>query len=459
MDFDVIVIGGGSAGSAAAAAATAAGARTAMVNRDELGGLCILRGCMPTKAMLASAHAVHHAAHLEEFGARLDGRVELDFAAVMARKDAQVRRFQRAKIASIERHDYEVVFGDARFDGDGTLLVDGRPLSARSYVVATGSTPRSVPVPGLAGVPVLTSDDVMRLTERPRAVLVLGAGPVGLELGQFFARVGSRVLLVNRSPLLSRLDADCGLELHGALADDPRLELAVPGRIERVAPRDGGLVATVASAGGTRRFEADFLLMAVGRDAAVADLGLDNVGVRVAGGAVEHDSGMRTANPAIWVAGDATGRHQILHVSTGEGRVAGHNAAVGANERALDDQLRMEVYFTDPPFATAGATEREARAGGRDVVVAMERFPETGRAITMGARHGMWKLFADRESGEILGSAILGPRADDLAHLVTTLMHWRATAADALRLPWYHPTLSEVMIGLTRLIEAERRGS
>lgn len=449
-DYDVIVLGGGSAGTSAAAAATKAGARTLMINDGELGGLCILRGCMPTKAMLASAHALHEATHTEPFGVRLEGRVTADFARIMERKAEQVLRFQRAKVRSVESQDYEVLFGRARFAPAGGVEVGGRRLKAGAYVIATGSAPAILPIPGLEDVPVLTSDNVMRLESQPASLLVQGAGPVGLELSQFFARIGTRVLLVNRSALLSRFDEECGEELARAFREEPSLELAVPGVIERLSGAGSGLVARVRSGGRAFDYEADALLMAAGRRAALDDVGLEHAGLRAVGGRLPCDSRMRTTNPQVYVAGDATGVFQILHLANQEGSVAGHNAAGAGPEKQMDYRLRMAVVFTDPPFAQVGANEREARLEGWDPVVGRARLPETGRAITMSVRHGLWKLYACKSTGEILGCSMLGPRADDLIHLVALLMADRAAVGRIFELPWYHPTLSEVMLNVGR---------
>jgi len=303
-------------------------------------------------------------------------------------------------------------------------------------------------------VPVLSSDDVMQLKRQPRALLVLGAGAVGLELAQFFARIGTEVLLVNRSPLLTHNDVDCGAELTRALVAEPGMTLAVPGRIEALRKDAAGLLATISDAGGRHEFRADALLLAVGRRPDLDGLGLQHVGLEPVDGRLEHDDAMRTSHPDIFVAGDATGANQILHIANAEGRAAGHNAAGGRPERRIERERAMHVIFTDPPYAQVGLTADRAT---EDVAVGQARFPETGRAITMGVEYGLWKLVADRESGKVLGSCILGPHADDLIHLISLMIHYGAGVSDIPALPWYHPTLPEVLIDLERDLAGRSR--
>lgn len=449
-DYDVLVLGGGTAGSAAASAAASAGARTALVNDGEIGGLCILRGCMPTKAMLASAHAAFEPHHASRFGVDFEGRMVPDFARIMQRKDEQVARFQRAKIASIEGGDYELLRGRGRFVEGGGVEVDGRAVSAGKVVLATGSVPSAPPFPGLEDVPYWTSDDVMRLTEQPKSLIVFGTGAIGLELAHFFSRIGTDVLVLGRSPLLHGADLDCGDELQRALNGEANLRVLTRTSIERV-ERDGdGIRVRYRHEGEVHEATSAGLLVATGRRPAVDGLGLEHAGLALERGRIAHDAQMRTSNPDVFVAGDVTGNELILHIASREGRVAGHTAAGGEGELEVEDRLFMSTIFTDPPFAQVGLTPVEAESDGLRVFIGAARFPETGRAITMGTEHGIWKLVVDADTREVLGSVILGPRADDLAHIVAQMIYYRGRVDDILDQPWYHPTLSEVMLNLAR---------
>jgi pyruvate/2-oxoglutarate dehydrogenase complex dihydrolipoamide dehydrogenase (E3) component len=455
--YDVIVIGGGSAGTSAAGAAAAAGARTALVNDGELGGLCILRGCMPTKTLLHSAHALHDMRTSGPLGVHA-GRIRFDFPAIMRRKDAKVERFKRAKIRSVERSPYDVIDARGTFVDPETVAVGGRPYRARGYVIATGSVASIRPIEGIGDVPVLTSDEVMKLEKLPESMVVQGSGPIGLELGQFFARLGVKVLLVNRSRPLSKIDPDCSAEMMRVLTDESNLDLLLPGRIERVRRDGNGIVFGLEGEDGPLEHRAEAFLSATGRRPALEGLGLEAAGIESDGRSIRHDPSLQTTNPRVYVAGDATGSYQVLHLANQEGRVAGGNAASGRPEQEMDYRLRMEVIFTDPPFAGVGMSALDAERARRGVVTAVKRFPEQGRAITMETGHGLVKVVADAEAGEILGAQIIGPRADDLVHVISAVMFYRGSAAHINAMPWYHPTLAETLIEIGRELDARLSG-
>lgn len=458
-DVDVLVLGGGSAGTAAARTAAQAGCSTVMFNDGELGGLCILRGCMPTKTMLHAAHLRHEAEHHRTPGVERQ-TLGANFAEVMANKDVKVARFKRAKVSSIESGGYEVVDARARFTGPDTIEAGGETYRfAKGAVIATGSVVSVPPIPGLQDVPYWTSDDIMALTERPESVAVMGTGAIGLELAQFLARMGTRVELISRRPVFADAGPSVVEEMAKALADEPNLTNHAPGvpmAVRRA--RNGDIVVEISKDTGDEAVHADHLLMATGRRAAVDDLDLEAAGVEMDGRRVECGTDMRTTNPKVFVAGDATGDRLLLHVANWEGTVAGRGAAGLPGTHAVEQRLHMAVVFTDPPLATLGVTEEEAKATGLDVVAAEARFPETGRAITMDVAHGVMRLVATADRGEIVGAQILGPRADDLIHAVSPVMFYRGTAADMLAMPWYHPTLSEVLLSLAREIAGKVGG-
>ena len=428
-----------------------------MFNDGELGGLCILRGCMPTKTMLHSAHLAYHARHPGPSGIEATSP-HIDFAQLMANQAAKVARFQAAKIRGIERGGYEVINARARFTGADTIEAGGETYRfTRGAVLASGSTPHRPHIAGIDEVPTWTSDDVMRLREQPTSVLVVGSGAIGLELCQFFARIGTATTLVSRRPVGIDHGALISDEMMRMLTDAPDIELCAPATPTAVRRSPaGGIELTIETAAESRTLEAEHLLLATGRTPALDGLGLDTAGIeRTARGGVGCDAAMRTSNPRIYVAGDATGREQILHVANQEGAAAGHNAAhqiaAGSeDEHLVDRRLHMEVTFTDPPLAVVGETPEASRARGRTPRTAIAHFPQTGRSITMDVEHGLWQLSADADTGELLGTQIFGPRADDLVHTVAAVMHFRGTPRDLLAMPWYHPTISEVALDLAR---------
>ena len=455
QDFDVLILGGGTAGTAAAKAAALTGARTAMFNDGELGGLCILRGCMPTKTMLHAAHLRHEAEHHRTPGIAR-GALDADFAAVMRNKDEKVARFKRAKISGIESGDYEVIDARARFTGPDTVEAAGKSYRfTKGAVIAVGSIITTPPISGLEDVPYWTSDDIMALTAYPESVAVIGSGAIGLELAQFLARMGTRVELISRRPVFADWGASIVQEMANSLADEPNFTNHAPGTPVAIQKSDDGVAVQIKTASGEQTIHARHLLLAAGRRAAVDGLNLELAGVEMDGRQVKAGPDMRTTNPKIFVAGDASGERLLLHVANWEGAAAGAGAAGVAEVDPVERRLNMSVVFTDPPLATVGLTEEQAQAQGIDCMVAETQVAQTGRAITMDVAHGVMRLVATADRGEILGAQILGPRADDLIHAVSAVMYYRGTAKDMLAMPWYHPTLSEVLLGLAREINSK----
>ncbi len=461
-DYDVIVIGCGTAGSKAAATAHQLGARVLAVDgAQELGGLCILRGCMPTKTLLETAHRLHEIRDAARFGIRV-GEPELDFAAHMERMRQLVARFQRAKVGSIERGGYELVRSYVQFVDPHTIEgtsgeLRGRRLTAKAFVVAVGSRVRAFPIPYPEGVRLVDSDAMFQLEAAPESALVVGAGAVGLEFAQWLARCGTRVILASRSPLLHKLDHLMGEELTRALSREMELCVpAVPTRIE-AAPGGRARVTCRREDGGEAVHEVELILNATGRTPAFEGLNLAATGAEFDPDAVDLSFRLQSTAPHLFVAGDATGGREILHEANLEGAVAGRNAAhvaLGgdAGELALYDEETpaLEVIFTDPPVANVGSPPQELAASGVSFVEAVKRYPEQGRGIVMGAEFGMVRIVAEPGGGKLLGCQILGPRADDLIHIPATVIRMGGTVRDLYATPWYHPTLAEAFIEVCR---------
>ncbi len=451
LDFDVVVVGGGSAGYAAARTAAAAGLRTAVVEGARaLGGLCILRGCMPTKALLQSAEVRHLAGRAGEFGIRT-GRVGHDYGRVQARKDALIGEFASYRREQLGDGRFELIRGRGCFVDRHTLDVGGgRRVTAGGFVIATGSVSVLPPVPGLAGVGAWTSDDALVAGEVPKSLIVLGGGAVALEFAQYFARFGSRVTLIQRSgQVLRDHDEDVarvvervlvreGVALHTGTR---LIEASKVGRRKRLRFEQGGK---------EHRVEAEQVLVALGRVPDTGSLGLEAAGVAVDGARIVTDAGMRTSVAGIYAAGDCTSRHEVVHLAVMQGEVAGHNLAQSARgrgrgrRRELDDRLRLGVVFTEPQVAVVGLTEKEAAEAGRAVEVARYPFDDHGKSLILGATDGFVKLVADRETGELLGGACVGPLGGELIHEIVAGMAKRMTAAELAAMPHYHPTLAEI---------------
>jgi len=442
--FDAVVIGGGSAGYAVARTLAAGGLRLAVIEGGrELGGLCILRGCMPTKALLHAAE-LRQAIRAAEHWGITTSEVRVDIGRLFARKDELIGEFATYRRQQLEQGRWEFIRAQARFIAPQTLELDtGRRISARHFVIATGSEMALPPVPGLAEVGYLCSDSALRLKRLPESLVVLGGGAVALEFGQFFARMGTRVTLIQRSThLLSGADEDVARELEVALGDEG-LTIFTGTHIVAVERSGEGKQVRFEQAGKEISVTAEEIFHGLGRRPAVAGLNLEAAGVeRGLGGQIRVDSQQQTTAAAIYAAGDCCGPHEIVHLAIQQGEVAARN--ILGQRAAVDDRLLLSVVFTDPAVAMVGLTERAARAIGVDFVTAQHPFNDHGKSLIMGARRGFVKLLAARSTGQIIGAACVGPHGGELIHEIAAAMAKRMTVAELAAMPHYHPTLAEI---------------
>ena len=443
-DYDVAVIGGGSGGFAAARSTAAEGLKTVVIDGAErLGGLCILRGCMPTKALLYAAEVMHLASHPEPWGLRSE--VNFDFARVMARKDAMVKEFADYREQQLTNARFELVRAMARFIDPHTVeLSTGRKLTAKDFVIATGSRLAPSPLPQLNEVGFLTSDSALELAKLPRSLVVLGGGAVALEFAQFFARFGVKVSLIQRSPhVLHEMDSDASAVIEEVFR---REGITVYTGTKLTDARRLGNLKEVffEHEGELKRVLAEEIFFALGRVPNVASLALDTAGVQLEFGRIVTNHQMQTTAPHIYAVGDCTGLHEIVHIAIQQGETAAHNIARPANPKTMDYRLLTEVVFTDPQIASVGLTEKRAHVRNVPYLTAKYPFNEHGKSLIMEAKDGFVKLLAEPQSGEIIGGACVGPLGGELIHEIIAAMHKRMTVHELAAMPHYHPTLAEI---------------
>jgi pyruvate/2-oxoglutarate dehydrogenase complex dihydrolipoamide dehydrogenase (E3) component len=441
--YDLIVVGGGSGGYAAARTARDLGARVAIADVGPLGGLCILRGCMPSKTLIATSDLAHEIREAGLLGV-LAGEPKIDFRTVIERKRTIIRGFADYRIEGLS--SFELFPGRARFVSDQELLVGEKLLRARSFIVATGSLVAPPAFPGLAETGYIDSDAALDLDARPTSMIVLGGGYVGVELGQFFSRIGVATTIVIRSPrLLSQVDDDVGTALTQYLRDEG-IRIIGEAFVQRVV-RAGALKRVVYRKGGRERsVEAEEIFYALGRVPNVQGLDLERAGVRyhsVTG--VEVDETLRTSNPRIFAIGDVTGRYPLVHVAIQQGELAAANAIKGTREPIDYSISKAHTIFSDPQVAVVGESEKELRAQERPYLKATYPFDDHGKAISIGKTKGFVKMLAAPEDGRILGVQILGAYASDLIHEAIVAMHFRSTVFDFVRIPHLHPTMAEIL--------------
>lgn len=444
-DWDVIVIGGGSAGFAAARTAAADGLEVAVVEgASEPGGLCILRGCMPTKTLLQAAEVRHLARRAATWGLRIP-EVEFDWDAIRRRKDELVRGWADHRRRQLERGGFAFLRAHARFVGPHRLaLSSGQTLTARQFVIATGSVVAPPPLPSLAEVGYLTSDLALELPSLPRSLIVLGGGPVALELAQCFARLDVGVTLIPRSDHVLRGMGGDVAEVVETVLRREGMRLFTGTRLREAARVVDGKAVSFEHRGRVETVVAEEILLALGRRPNTAALALEQVGVVTESGRILANLQQQTSAPHIYAAGDCCGPHDIVHLAVQQGEVAGHNLRHATPPRSMDYRLLVRVVFTDPQVAVAGLTESEARAAGREVQVASYPFSDHGKSVILDATDGFVKLVADARTGELLGGSVVGPAGGELIHEIVAALHGRMTARELAALPHYHPTLSEI---------------
>lgn len=448
MEYDLVAIGGGTAGLVTAAGSTYLGARAALVERDALGGDCLWTGCVPSKALLASARLAAHMARANELGLP-PSRTTPDFREVMER--------MRAARARVAHHDdperfrkmgVSVHFGTARFTGPGALDVEGvGRIRSKRIVIATGARPAIPPIPGLEEAGFLTHEIAFDQDELPPSMIILGGGPIGLEFAQIYRRLGADVTVIEMLPeILPNEDPDVAETLRGFLEEEG-IAFALGTRAEKV-ERDGAERGVIASDG--RRFRAEGLFVATGRRPSTEGLELERAGVAIDGHAVNVDNRLRTTARGVWAAGDVTGGLQFTHAADAMAKAVIRNALLPFSSK-VDLSNVPWVTYTDPEVAHVGLSEAEAEEEGATTY--RYGMDDLDRAIADGAGRGFVKISADRK-GRILGATIVAPGAGELLMPLVLARSKGLTLPDISNTIFPYPTMVE---GVKRTADAYQR--
>jgi mercuric reductase len=412
-DYDLVAIGAGSAAFAAAIRATNLGARVAIVERNTVGGTCVNVGCIPSKNLLSASEAYHRAGH-HPFAGVATAQQGVDMTALVGMKAEVVATLRQEKYVDLAEHyGFDLLSGSGRFAGPDAIAVDGRQIRAGHVLISTGSAPWAPPIAGLEEAGYLTSTTAMDLKEVPASLVVIGGNYIGLELGQVFANLGTKVTVVEALDRVAPLEEpELSGWMHHVLSDQG-IEVVTSATVVRV---DGGQPkVVVAQAGGSeRRFQAAEVLVATGRRPVLDGLDLDAAGIeRDDRGGLVLDDELRTTNPRVYAAGDVTGAPQFVYVAAAQGTVAAENAVAGAH-RKMDYRALPRVTFTTPNIAAVGLTEAQAQAAGYDCecrVLELEHIPRP--RVNFDTR-GAFKIVAERGSGRILGVHAIADNAGDV---------------------------------------------
>ena len=450
-----MVIGGGSAGYAAASLCAREGLKTAVIEGGaEIGGLCILRGCMPSKALLATSNRAAAVRKAAEFGVLAEFK-GVDPVAMQTRKRLLIADFAGYRSQQLQSGKFSFIRGNAAFADPHTLHVDlitGESVQIRSnyFLIATGSSKFVPKVPGLIEADPLDSDTFLSNEIIPGSIVILGGGAIALEAATFYASAGSQVTILQRSArILKEAEPEASAAIAAGLVKNG-VTIHTDASIQRVQKMpDGSKCVEFETSGGRHAVSADELLHAFGRVPATEHLGLERANVSKTGAAVSVLPTQQTTQPHIFAAGDVCSPLQVVHIAIAQAEVSARNIlrlAKNTTEPLENTNYRLKLLaiFSEPGFASVGFTEQEAIKGGHEVLSSAYPFNDHGRSMVDGYLDGFVKLVACGNTREILGATVVGPHAAELIHEIVVAMHFRATAGDLARIPHYHPTLSEI---------------
>jgi pyruvate/2-oxoglutarate dehydrogenase complex dihydrolipoamide dehydrogenase (E3) component len=441
--FDAIIVGAGQAGPPLAGRLTAAGQTVAVIERKLVGGTCVNTGCIPTKTLVASAHAAHVARRGADYGFG-SGRITVDMAKVKARKDKIMLDDRRGVESWLEGMDgCTLIRGHARFESPHTVRVDGQVVEADEIFLNVGARAVVPDLPGLSDIDYMTNVSILELDSVPEHLVIIGGSYIALEFAQMYRRFGARVTVIQKGPrLASREDGDVSAAIKEILQAEG-IDVIVDASAIRLTRRDNGF--EVIPRDGAAPISGTHLLLAVGRRPNTDDLGLEHAGVETDGrGYIVVDDQLRTNVEHIWAMGDCNGRGAFTHTSYNDYEIVAANL-FDDDPRRVSDRVTTYALYIDPPLGRAGMTVEQVRASGRKALVGKRPMTRVGRAVEKGETHGFMKVVVDADTEEILGAAILGVGGDEVIHAILDIMTAKKPYTAISRTMHIHPTVSELV--------------
>lgn len=443
---DIVIIGGGPAGYVAAIRASQLGGKVTLIESDALGGTCLNRGCIPSKSLLHAVGLYQSMKNAEQYGINATG-VSIDLAKMIARKNSVKSMLVSGVQSLLAGNKVEVIKGRAKLTTSSQVEINTeqgqkQTFSAKKVILATGSKPMTLPIPG-ADSPsgIINAESILDIDYIPKSLLMIGGGVIGVEMATILAKLGSQVSIVEMLPhILPVEDAELTSILGRALTEDG-VQIYEGTKVSQIEDIDGGKSVTVSTGGAEKKLEAEVVAIGVGYRPNTGDIGLEAAGVAVNKGAIQVNDNMETSVPNIYAAGDAIGGMMLAYVAMEEGVIAAENAT-GRNS-AIDYQAVPRCVFTLPELASVGLTEEEAIAQEYQIQVGKFPFAANSMAAILGERKGLVKIISEQKYGQILGVHIIGPRATELIAEATLAMKLDVTPQEIIATIHSHPSLSE----------------
>jgi dihydrolipoamide dehydrogenase len=444
---ETVVIGGGPGGYVAALKLAQMGVKTVLVERDKVGGTCLNRGCIPTKALLMSAEVVQTVRDAARMGVAV-GDVKIDLSMMNSRKDQVVGMLVSGVEHLLKKRGVETIAGTASFTGPKTLRVDlagggVKEISAKNIIIASGSESAKIPIGGIDGKNVITSTEALDISNLPESLAVIGGGVIGMEIGSIYADLGAKVTVLEALPrILPGMDEEISRALHGIAQE--KMDIYTQAKVSGIGDHAGRKKVSYTRDGEEKEVLADQVLVCVGRTPNTRALNLEAAGIESERGRICVDGGFKTNVDGVYAIGDVNGKVLLAHAASAQGIFVAETIAGRRPE--MDVKTVPNCIYTKPEIASVGLTEEEAKKQKKDIKVSAFPFKANGKALAMGEPEGFVKIVADSKYGEVLGVHMIGPRATDMIAEAVLAIRMECTAAELAGTIHAHPTLSEAVM-------------